>query len=51
MSWVNLALATVYVKAENTFPPTFEKPDGYMFSVKEGEVGLSVGFVKVPDMC
>lgn len=47
----NLAIATVDVKGENTFPPTFEKPDGYTFSAKEGVVDLSVGFVKVPDMC
>ena len=51
MLQVDLAWVTVKVKDENAFPPTFEKPDGYTFSVKEGEEGLSVGFVKVPDIC
>ena len=44
---LDLALVTVKVKGGNDFPPTFEQPDGYTFSVKEGGAGLSVGFVKV----
>lgn len=50
MPQLELALATVKVIEANTFPPIFEEPDGYTFSVKEGEQGLSVGFVKVLDM-
>ena len=43
----DLALVTVTVELESVLQPTFEQPNGYTFSVKEGEVGLTVGFVKV----
>ena len=47
---MELALVTVKVREANTWPPIFGEPDGYTFTVKEGEQGLSVGFLKVLDM-
>ena len=45
---MELALVTVKVIEANV--PVFEERDRYSFSVKEGEQGLSVGFVKVLDL-
>ena len=44
---LDVALVTVNV-TEIVLHLKFEQPNGYTFSVKEGEEGLSVGFVKVP---
>ena len=45
---LDVALVTVDVTDENiVYNPKFEQFNGYTFSVKEGEEGLSVGFVKV----
>ena len=43
---LDVALVTVKV-TEIVLNLKFEQPNGYTFSVKEGEGGLSVGFVKV----
>ena len=43
---LDVALVTVKV-TEIVLHLKFEQPNGYTFSVKEGEEGLSVGFVKV----
>ena len=46
MSKVELASVTVNYTGDYDFP-LFEQPGGYSFWVKEGEKGLSVGFIKV----